>query len=320
MNNASGEMENGNDLPQLTGDLFLTDGGIETTLIFHRGLDLPQFAAFDLLNEEEGTNELRRYYVPYLELARQHGAGFVLESPTWRASPRWAADIGHSPEELDRMNRKAIALMAELRERYEGEVSPIVISGCVGPQDDGYDPQQRLSADEAADYHSTQIGTFADTEADMIAALTMTYVDEAIGIVHAAHEAEIPCAISFTVETDGALPSGQPLSQAIEETDAATGGGPAYYMINCAHPTHFESVLGGSWTTRILGLRANASTRSHAELDEATELDDGDPEDLGARYAALRGRLPELNVLGGCCGTDDRHVGRICAAWTASAA
>ena len=195
-----------------------------------------------------------------------------------------------------------------------------MISGCVGPQDDGYDPKQKLSVDQAADYHSTQIGTFADTEADMVAALTLTYVDEAIGIVQAARDAGIAAAISLTLETDGNLPSGQPLSAAIEETDAATSGGPAYYMINCAHPTHFESVLGGSWTTRIRGLRANASTKSHAELDEATELDDGDPDDLGARYAQLHKQLPQLNVLGGCCGTDDRHVGRIRNAWTVSAA
>ena len=313
-------MRNQGELPQLGGELFLTDGGIETTLIFHRGLDLPEFAAFDLLKDDAGTDELRRYYLPYLELAREHDAGFVLESPTWRASPRWGAEIGYGAEELDHMNRKAIALMSELRDRYERDVSPIVISGCVGPQDDGYDPKQKLSVDQAADYHSTQIGTFADTEADMVAALTLTYVDEAIGIVQAARDAGIAAAISFTLETDGNLPSGQPLSAAIEETDAATSGGPAYYMINCAHPTHFESVLGGSWTTRIRGLRANASTKSHAELDEATELDDGDPEDLGARYAQVHKQLPQLNVLGGCCGTDDRHVGRIRNAWTVSAA
>jgi S-methylmethionine-dependent homocysteine/selenocysteine methylase len=308
------------ELPQLGDELFLTDGGIETSLIFHRGLDLPEFAAFDLLKNEAGTDELRRYFTPYLDLASEHGTGFVLESPTWRASPRWAAEIGYDPDELDRMNRKAISLMAELRDQFENDVSPIVISGCIGPQDDGYDPKQRLTPDQAADYHSTQIGTFADTEADMVAALTITYVDEAIGITRAAQEAGIPAAISFTLETDGQLPSGQSLSEAIEETDAATGGGPAYYMINCAHPTHFESVLGGSWTTRIRGLRANASTKSHVELDEAAELDDGDPDDLGARYAQLHTQLPELNVLGGCCGTDDRHVGRICSTWAASAA
>jgi S-methylmethionine-dependent homocysteine/selenocysteine methylase len=310
------------ELPQLKGDLFLTDGGLETTLIFHRGIELPAFAAFDLLKDEQGTEEIRRYFESYLGLAKEHGTGFVLESPTWRASPRWAEEIGYSPEQLDQFNRVAISLMAELRERYQGDVSPIVISGCIGPQDDGYNPEQKLSADEAADYHSTQIGTFADTEADMVTAMTMTYVDEAIGVTRAAKEAGLSMVISFTTETDGRLPSGQPLGEAIEETDAATDGGPAFYMINCAHPTHFEGALdpGEPWVQRIRALRANASTLSHAELDQAEELDDGDPVDLGARYAGLRERLPNLNVVGGCSGTDDRHVAQICAAWLQPAA
>jgi S-methylmethionine-dependent homocysteine/selenocysteine methylase len=309
-------------LPQLKGDLFLTDGGLETTLIFHRGLDLPEFAAFDLLKDDEGTEEIRRYFEPYLDLARDKDAGFVLESPTWRASPRWAEQIGYSPEELDQANRKAISLMVELRQKYADEVPAIVISGCIGPQDDGYNPQQQLSADQAAEYHSTQIDTFADTEAEMVTAITMTYVEEAIGVARAAQRAGLPVAISFTVETDGRLPSGQALGEAILETDEATDGAPAYYMINCAHPAHFEAVLDPAepWAERIRGLRANASTKSHAELDEAEELDEGDPADLGARYAALRGQLPNLNVLGGCCGTDDRHVAEICSAWLQPAA
>jgi S-methylmethionine-dependent homocysteine/selenocysteine methylase len=308
-------------LPQLQGDLFITDGGIETTLIFHRGLDLPAFAAFDLLKDDEGTAELRRYFEPYVELAAKHGLGFVLESPTWRASPRWAEEIGYTREELDQMNHKAIALMEEIRAAHESDASPIVISGCVGPHDDGYDPQVQLSADAAADYHSTQIETFADTAADMVTAITMTYAEEAIGITRAAAAAGMPAAISFTLETDGKLPSGQALGDAIEQTDAETGNGPAYYMINCAHPTHFERILegAGEWRNRIRGLRANASTKSHAELDESTELDEGDPADLGRRYAELRERLPQLNVVGGCCGTDHRHVGEICDAWLAPA-
>jgi S-methylmethionine-dependent homocysteine/selenocysteine methylase len=304
-------------LPQLDGDLFLTDGGIETTLIFHRELDLPEFAAFVLLDDDKGLDELRRYYEPYLALARESGAGFVLESPTWRASPRWADRVGVSLEKLDELNRKAIELMEELRDGAGTGDAPVVISGCIGPQDDGYNPTETLSADAARDYHSTQIGTFADTAADMVAAITMTYPDEAIGVAQAAKDAGLPSAISFTVETDGRLPNGQDLGDAIQEVDAATGGAPAYYMINCAHPTHFEAALATdeAWPQRIRGLRANASTMSHAELDEAEELDDGDPEDLGARYAALRERLPRLNVLGGCCGTDHRHVAAICNAW-----
>ena len=227
-------------LPQLDGGLFLTDGGIETTLIFHEGIDLPEFAAFDLLKDDDGTATLRRYYEPYAELAREQGAGFVLESPTWRANPRWAKEIGYSEEELDGFNRRAIALMEELREEYESDATAIVISGCIGPHDDGYSPQTMLDAGAAQEYHATQIRTFADTAADMVTAITMTYVEEAVGVARAAAEAGIPSAISFTVETDGRLPSGQPLGEAIEQCDRETGGAPAYYMINCAHPTHFE--------------------------------------------------------------------------------
>ena len=301
-------------LPQLDGDLFLTDGGIETVLIFHEGVDLPMLAAFDLLKDDAGTEQLRSYYEPYVQLARERRLGFVLESPTWRASARWAAEIGHDAEQLDQLNRKAITLLEEIRHEHEEGGPPIVISGCVGPQDDGYQPAALLSAEAAQDYHAAQVETFAGTAADMVTAITMTYVEEAIGIARAAKQNGLPVAISFTLETDGKLPSGQELGDAIERVDAETDAGPAYFMINCAHPTHFEAVLGEpgtGWRERLRGVRANASTKSHAELDEATELDEGDPAKLGARYAALRERFPHLNILGGCCGTDHRHVAEI---------
>jgi S-methylmethionine-dependent homocysteine/selenocysteine methylase len=300
-------------LPQLDGPLFLTDGGIETTLIFHHGLALPEFAAFDLLKDDVGTEELRRYYEPYVALARECRLGFVLESPTWRANPDWAARIGYGTAELDTLNRKAIALMVEIRDEHETPETPFVISGCIGPQSDGYQPATTMSAGDAEDYHTTQITTFADTPADMVTAITMTYADEAIGIVRAARSVGLPVAISFTVETDGRLPSGQPLGEAIDQVDAETAAAAAYFMINCAHPTHFAGVLanGAAWVERIRGLRANASTKSHAELDEAVELDDGDPADLAARHVALSRQLPNLTVLGGCCGTDHRHVAEI---------
>jgi S-methylmethionine-dependent homocysteine/selenocysteine methylase len=307
-------------LPQLDGGLFITDGGLETTLIFHQGVDLPAFAAFDLLKDDEGTERLRQYYAPYAILARERGAGLILESPTWRANPDWAAEIGYSLEELDVLNRKAITLMEEVREEHPSE-HPIVISGCIGPQGDGYGPATMLTPDEAQLYHSTQIATFADTAADMITVLTLTYAEEALGITRAAVENGLPVVISFTLETDGRLPSGQALGEAIQQVDEATESAPAYYMINCAHPTHFEDALepGALWLDRIRGLRANASTKSHAELDEATALDDGDPAELGERHAALRDRLPRVNVLGGCCGTDHRHVTSIFTTWLADA-
>ena len=300
-------------LPQLDGGLFLTDGGIETTLIFHDGLELPAFAAFPLLESAEGVAALRRYYEPYLQLARERRVGFVLEAPTWRANRDWGTRLGYSPDALGALNRNAVALMEELRAAHEGD-EPFVISGCIGPQGDGYDPDEFLSADAAEEHHAAQISTFADTAADMVTALTMTYVEEAVGIVRAATASGIPAAISFTVETDGRLPSGQQLADAIEQVDADTDGAAAYFMVNCAHPTHFQHVLGDR-LERVRGIRANASTRSHAELDEADDLDAGDPDELAARYVELRAQLPQLNVLGGCCGTDHRHITAIARAY-----
>jgi S-methylmethionine-dependent homocysteine/selenocysteine methylase len=307
-------------LPQLDGGLFLTDGGIETVLIYHHGLELPLFAAFDLLKDDDGTEQLRLYYAPYALIAKERGIGLVLESPTWRASPGWGRQLGYAEEELRELNCKAITLMEEIRAEHQG-AAPIVISGCIGPEGDGYAPETMLTADEAQRYHSVQVETFADTAADMVTAITMTYAEEATGLARAATAAGIPVVISFTLETDGRLPSGQALGGAITQVDDATDAAPAYYMINCAHPTHFEEAVAGAepWVGRIGGLRTNASTKSHAELDVAEELDDGDPADLAARHAELKALLPAVNVLGGCCGTDHRHVGAICNAWLADA-
>jgi S-methylmethionine-dependent homocysteine/selenocysteine methylase len=306
-------------LPQLDGGLFLTDGGIETTLIFLDGLDLPHFAAFDLLKRGEGREALRRYFRTHASIAKAHGVGFILESATWRASADWAALLGYSTEELAEANRQAIALLEEVRREFEDDTTRMVISGCVGPRGDGYDPGSLMTPEAAEAYHDEQIATFSRTDADMITAITMTNAEEAIGVTRAARSVGMPVVIAFTVETDGRLPTGQSLKDAIEQVDAATGNGPAYYMINCAHPTHFQDALaaGEAWVKRIRGLRANASTLSHAELDQAEELDDGDPQELGRLHGALKGRFGHINVFGGCCGTDHRHVEEICKACAA---
>ena len=300
-------------LPQLAGGLFLSDGGIETTLIFHEGLALPDFAAFQLLRTPEGEDVLRRYFRTYAEIARRFETGLILESATWRASADWGARLGFTSEELAAVNRHAIRPLEEIRNEYETAQNPAVISGCLGPRGDGYLPDAAMTAEEAESYHREQIDTFAGSAADMICAITMNDVAEALGIVRAAARAQMPVAISFTVETDGNLPTGQMLKAAIAHIDETTSGYPAYYMINCAHPTHFEHVLreDGTWLDRIRGLRANASCKSHAELNEAPELDTGDPAELGMQYASLTKRLRCLNVMGGCCGTDHRHLEQI---------
>jgi homocysteine S-methyltransferase len=305
-----------NQLPQLNGRLFLGDGGLETTLIFHEGVNLPYFAAFDLLKDDAGTAILRRYFARYAGLAQSRGLGAVLESPTWRANPDWAAKLGYDAPALADANRRGIALLAAVRTEFETSHTPIVVSGNLGPRGDGYRVESRMTARQAHDYHAPQVQVFAASEADMVAAFTMNYVEEAIGIANAARAAGLPAAIAFTVETNGRLPSGQTLAEAIQETDAASSSHPAYYMINCAHPTHFESVLrdAGPWRVRLRGLRANASKRSHAELDSSPDLDIGNPDELGRDYRALRESMPHLSVLGGCCGTDHRHIEAICTA------
>jgi homocysteine S-methyltransferase len=307
-------------LLQVGRELFITDGGLETTLIYHHGLDLRAFAAFDLMKDAAGVSVLRAYYERYAKMARLYELGLVLESPTWRANADWGAPLGYAAARLADVNRSSIELLVQIRRTFETPQSKIVISGCLGPRGDGYVATSGMTPAQAYDYHAPQIATFARTRADMVAAFTMNYVEEAIGIVSAARVHAMPVAISFTLETDGRLPSGQPLEHAIKQTDADTEGYAAYYMINCAHPTHFSHVLlaAGDWIGRIRGMRANASMRSHAELDASTDLDAGDPSILAVQYQALSTILPRLSVVGGCCGTDHRHVEAICKALSTS--
>ena len=300
-------------LPQLAGGLFLTDSGLETTLIFKDGIELNQFASFELIKTERGRNRLLDYFREHARTAVDAGMGFVLESATWRSNADWGAKLGYSPEQLADLNRQSIELMVQVRDEMETPKSPMPISGNIGPLGDGY-VAGTMNADDAERLHTPQVRTFAATEADLVSAFTMTNTDEAIGVTRAAVKAGMPVVISFTVETDGRLPTGQTLKEAVETVDAETDAAPAYYMINCAHPTHFEQALKANetWIKRVRGVRANASRRSHAELDAALDLDDGDPVELGQQYRELRRSFGQFTVLGGCCGTDHRHVEQIC--------
>ncbi len=298
-------------LPQLVdSSLFLTDGGLETEMIFRHGFELPLFAAFPLLNDPDGVTALRDYYVAYMQAAIGAQAGFILEAATWRASRDWGARLGFDAASLKDVNRRAVGQLVALRAEFGESAGPVVVSASIGPRGDAYQPDTLMTVAEARDYHAAQIEGLATTEVDMVSALTLTYAAEAIGIVRAAEATGMPVAISFTLETDGALPDGSSLAAAIGEVDEATGSWPAYYGINCAHPTHFEGVLmrGAQWTERVHMIRGNASRLSHAALDEATELDDGNPAEFGDESIAIRLRFPHINVLGGCCGTDARHI------------
>lgn len=302
-------------LPQLSGDLYLTDAGVETDLIFNHGIEIREFAVHTLLPDPVGREALANYFRGFLNLADEFSAGYILDSQTWKAHLHWASDLGEDEAYLRKANEDSIAFIAELREEFAGNAKPIVLNAVVGPQGDAYAPEAEVAAEQAEEYYAKQLGWLAATDADMVSALTFTQSDEAIGVVRAARNVGLPSVVSFTVETDGRLPTGQPLDEAIIDVDQATDGAAAYFMVNCAHPDHFFHVFDDSeWARRIRGVRCNASRLSHAELDECEVLDHGDPVELGEQYRALVKRMPWLNVFGGCCGSDLRHVSKIAAA------
>lgn len=291
----------------------LTDGGLETSLLFHAGFELPCFASFPLLASERGRAALRRYFEPFLDMAQERGVPFVLDTATWRANPDWGEQLGYDVDRLAAVNRDAVEFAGDLAKGRPD----VTINGVVGPRGDGYVVGARMSDDQAAEYHAWQIGVLREAGAKRITAVTLSYPEEGIGVVRAAAAAGLEVVVSFTVETDGRLPDGTPLAEAVERVDRATGGAADFFMINCAHPTHIAAGLEDAPSLeRIGGLRVNASALSHAALDEAEELDEGDPVALGRDNAALRDLLPSVRLLGGCCGTDHRHVGEIHAAWS----
>ena len=298
------------------GRILMADGGLETTLVFHEGIDLPDFAAFPLLGDEAGRAALRAYYEPYIEAARRNGVDMVIDTPTWRANLDWGIRQGITSDELAAVNIEAARFVRSLQPDIDGPIR--LVNGVIGPRGDGYVVGQTMTPTEAAHYHALQARAFAQADIDLITAVTMTYADEAIGVVRAAAAVGLPVVISFTVETDGRLPSGRTLAEAITAVDAAADrdghARPEFYMINCAHPSHFVEVLDagrdadGDWVGRIGAVRANASRMSHEELDNATELDRGDVSELAGDYVRLRALLPGLRLVGGCCGTDHAHV------------
>ena len=307
-----------NALPQLSGDLYLTDAGLETDIIFNHGIDIFEFAAHTLLPDPKGRETLETYFRGFLALANDTDSGFILDSQTWKAHLHWAKDLGASEDELRQANHEAIAFISGLRNEFSGNAKPIVLNASIGPRGDAYAPDEAVAADEAERYHAKQIGWLADTDVDMVTALTFTQSDEAMGFVRAARAAGLPSVVSFTVELDGRLPTGQPLSAAIRAVDDATDRAAAYFMINCAHPDHFFHELDDeTWTKRIRGIRCNASRQSHAELDACEVLDDGNPVEFGGQHRAIKDRMPWINVFGGCCGSDLRHVAQIAKALAA---
>jgi S-methylmethionine-dependent homocysteine/selenocysteine methylase len=288
--------------------------------MYKRGFELPKFSAFHLLNDERSAGAVREYYTAFAKVAVKLGTPFIFDSLTYRASRDWGVLLGYSIEGLAEMNHKCFELYRECAAAAGLAPENTVISGCIGPKGDAYQTNQDLTAASAETYHSEQIETFKGAGADIVTALTLNTTDEAIGIAKAAAKVGLPSVISFTIEKDRKLRSGETLKQAIESVDAATSNTPAYYMINCAHPVDFGPTLAAEpWANRIRGLRANASSLDHGTLCQLGHLEEGDPDELASQYVDMRAAHPNMNVFGGCCGTDHVHIEKIGRALLAAA-
>ncbi|WP_298976141.1 homocysteine S-methyltransferase family protein [uncultured Roseobacter sp.] len=307
-------------LPHLTDDIFLTDGGTETWLMYKRGFELPEFSAFHLLTDQQSAAALREYYTAFANIAVTLGTPFIFDSLTYRAGRDWGELLGYSSEGLAEMNHKCFELYRDCAAEMGLAAQDTVISGCIGPKGDAYQTNQDLNAESAEAYHAEQIETFKSAGADIVTALTLNTTDEAIGIARASAKAGIPSVIAFTIEKDRKLRSGETLKQAIKTVDRATSNAPAYYMINCSHPVDFGPVLTNEpWANRVRGLRANASSLDHGTLCQLGHLEEGDPDELARQYVDIRAAHPTMNVFGGCCGTDYVHVEKIGRALLAAA-
>ncbi|MGF9566636.1 homocysteine S-methyltransferase family protein [Neorhizobium sp. BT27B] len=301
-----------NILPQLEGRLMATGGGFETWLQYVDGFTLRHFCGFELLEDRRGAACLEQYQRKLVEAAVSQGFGVINEGLHYRASRDWGTLIGYSPQALEEINIRGIEFYRAIAREYHSAETPMIVGGAIGPRGDAYQTGAMIDAASAEDYHSEQILTLKRAGADMITAMTFSSVEEAIGISRAAVSAGLPIVISFFVKRGGLLSNGETLQQAIEMVDAATDAAPAYYMINCTHPTEFEPALTvGTWAKRLGGFMPNAVAMETLELCKLGHLEDGDPEELGHQMGALAERYPHINVWGGCCGTDARHIGRI---------
>jgi homocysteine S-methyltransferase len=308
-------------LPHQTGRLFLTDGGIETWLMYKNGFALPHFCDFQLLGDPAGREALRHYYREFARIAKQYGTGYVFCSLTYRASRDWGQLLGLSVDRLAELNLESIAFYREIARDIGLDPGSTLYSGCIGPRGDAYQTNPTITATASEDYHAEQIETFTKAGVDLVTALTLKSIEEAIGIARAARSAGVPSVISFTLDKSRTVDGRRSLRAAIEAVDAATDGAPAYYMINCSHPVDFGPALDhGDWVRRIRAVRANASSLEHGQLCQLGHLEEGDAAELAGQHRELARLFPHLNVFGGCCGTDYVHVRKICEAVNVAAA
>ena len=306
--------------PQQEGRFYLSEGGTETELMYKYGFELPQFAMFPLLDNPDAASKMRGMFRRYLDVVAANGMSALMGGLDYRASPDWGELLGYSPEGLAEANLQSIAFLREIANEYTSDIPEILIQGLIGPRGDAYERNERITENEAEDYHSVQLQTLKNADVDLALALTFNNVPESIGVARAAAKIGVPLGLSLTLDSNSKLHSGTSLAEAITAIDAETNRSPEFYSINCSHPVEFEpAIKSEDWISRVRGVRPNASKMEKIALCEIGHLESGDPVELGELCGDLARRYPHMDIWGGCCGTWDTHIEEIAknvrAAW-----
>ncbi len=298
--------------PRRPGLSWLTEGGIETEIMYKWGHDMPHFAMFPLLERAAAAADIRGMYRRYLDVAARHGFAALIGGFDYRASPDWGALLGYSDEGLAEANLRSIDFLRGLAREYRDGLPDARIAGYVGPRGDAYSLNRTITEDEAAEYHAVQLATLKRAGVDLAWAVTFNNPAEARGVVRAAREIGVPLALSFSLTSSSRLASGQTLAEAVQSVDAASDGYPAFYALNCSHPLEFEPALTpGAWQDRLRCIRPNAARIDKIALCKLGHLEEGDPHELGRQMADVARRFPQMDIWGGCCGTCESHLEEI---------
>ncbi len=302
-----------------TNEVFLTEGGIETEIMYRHGFELPEFSMLPLLDNPKAVAAIRSVLSQHLDVAAEFGLSFMLTGLDYRASPDWGAKLGYSPAGLADATIAAIDLLRDIAKNYENQIPRLLIGGILGPRGDAYSLNREITEASSEDYHAVQLETLKRAKVDFTCAMTFNNIAESVGAARAAATAGMPFSISLTLDGTSKLKSGPSLAEAITEIDAKTGNeAPDFYMINCSHPLEYEPALeAGDWTKRLRGVRPNASKMDKLALCKLGHIEDGDPVELGAQLLSLSDRYPQLDIFGGCCGTGHNHLREIAKVLTA---
>lgn len=307
--------------PFQDGLLYLTEAGTETEVLYKEGYELPHFAMWTLLDNPEAMERIGDMYRRYLDVAAENETGIVLCGFDYRASPDWAALLDVDRDGLREVIHRGIGFLRDVSDPYRDRVPHILLGGSIGPRGDAYSRGEPVTADSAEEYHSFQIACLKEAGADIACAHTFNNIPEAVGVARAARAEGLPLAMYFSLDSSSRLNTGPSLRDAVIETDSQTGNAPLFYGLNCSHPVEFEPALEpGDWIDRLRSIRPNASKMEKIALCKLGHLEDGDPDELGAQMGDLARRYPHMDIMGGCCGTDERHLSRIAEAVKAARA